>query len=66
MLFWMKIFGWFFFAVPLVAYVVFSIWMIKEATKDDENVGIFFNLMFVLWVIGAGILGLSYLVDVTG
>jgi hypothetical protein len=57
---WIKLIGWLLFFIPIVAFSGFSIWMIKEAMGDDENIGIFVGLMLVVWLVGAGLLVLTY------
>ena len=59
----LKIVGWVFFLFPFLGYIAFSIWMIRETMQDDENIIAFVYLLFVIWLIGAGILGLTYFSD---
>ena len=47
--------------VPVLAFFVFSVWMISEAKKDDDQIGAFIGLLFLLWVIGIVLLAVSYL-----
>ena len=60
-MFWITFIGWIFFIVPVLAFFVFSVWMISEAKKDDDQIGAFIGLLFLLWVIGIVLLAVSYL-----
>ncbi len=60
---WLKLIGWIMFFIPILAFSGFTIWMIRETMNDDENIGIFVALMAVIWVVGAGILILTYFTD---
>jgi hypothetical protein len=60
---WLKLIGWILFCLPILAFAGFSVWMIREAMNDDENIGIFVGLMGVVWIVGAGILVLTYFTD---
>jgi len=62
---WLKLIGWILFFLPILAFSGFSIWMIREAMNDDDNIGIFVGLMGVMWLVGAGILVLTYFTDVS-
>lgn len=59
----LKIIGWLFFLFPFLGFAAFSIWMIRETMQDDENIIAFVYLLFVIWLIGAGILVLTYFTD---
>ncbi|HLD17899.1 MAG TPA: hypothetical protein VJB99_02370 [Patescibacteria group bacterium] len=60
-MFWIAVVGWVFFTIPLLAFFVFSLWMISEARKDDDQIGSFIGLLFLIWVIGIVLLAVSYL-----
>ena len=60
-MFWITFIGWIFFIVPVLAFFVFSVWMISEAKKDDDQIGSFIGLLFLIWVIGIVLLAVSYL-----
>lgn len=63
MIFGLKILGWILLVVPLLGFTGFTFWMMKEAMKDDENLAAFIYIMIVLWVLGLGILGVTYLAE---
>lgn len=60
---WLKILGWFLFIAPILTFVTFSVWMILSVMKDDSNIASFVSLVVVLWLIGLGILVLTYFFD---
>ncbi|HBP00303.1 TPA: hypothetical protein HA241_04990 [Candidatus Woesearchaeota archaeon] len=61
-MFWLRLIGWIFFSIPILTAFVFWVWMIKEAMKDDDQVAGFFGLVFLLWLMGVGMLGFGYFI----
>ena len=56
-----KIFGWIFTITPLAAFLLFSIIMVREIAKnDDESLKGILNMGFVVFFIGAILLAVGY------
>lgn len=60
---WLKTIGWFLFVMPPLCLFGFSIWMILEIMKDDDNIKAFIIICVAGWLIGLGILLLTYFTD---
>ena len=60
---WLKTIGWFLVVVPPICLFGFSIWMIMEIMKDDDNIKAFVMICAAGWFIGLGILILLYFTD---
>ncbi len=57
----LKVLGWVFTAVPLIAFVLISFWIIRGAMGDDETVHGLVILSITVFLIGVLLLALTYL-----
>ncbi len=57
----LKFFGWVFVAVPVVAFLSISIWILKGTAGDDPFIMSLIALGFTMFIIGAVLLLLVYL-----
>lgn len=62
-MFWLKLIGWAFVILPILAFLGFAAWMVVEVQKEDENVKAVVVVAAAAWFIGLGILFLTYFTD---
>jgi hypothetical protein len=60
---WLKLIGWIMVLIPVLGFMGFSAWMIRSAMDDDENIVAFVGLMGVIFLVGIGILAVTYFTD---
>ncbi len=63
---WLKLIGWILFIIPILGFGGFTAFMIKETMPEDEHIAGFVMLMGALFLIGGGILVLTYFTDFIG